>query len=963
MNNIYYLRPAHYTSIFLTLLFTLLLQEADGQNTVSINHKIQRYVGGTSSLDRTKFFNLHSNWSDAELDQFYSDYNVSPSRGFWGPFSYSKSKGNPVGSYPQGQPGNNNTKPVNRFVATEHPGNIFKDGLDANAAANWVVEYYKDIVADSDRPMFFEPMNEPFVHAKDFYSGGWNLAEEDRIKRQMAEVFSAIGKKVHETSALSNMKVIGYSAAWPSLEIQDFSHWNENMKMFMDVAGADMDGFSTHLYDGVNVTGQNNKRSGSNSEAILDLIETYSYAKWGTVKPHAITEYGAIASGYGDSYTDIESIQTVRGINHMLFNLLDRENKIDISIPFITDKSTWHLTAANNYQPYGAALFIPTNLGQPTVAGWKYSPKIHFYELWKNVSGQRIQVNTSNPDIQAQGFVNGKNLYIALNNLDDNTQSVALNFIEGLGGLQSITKKALRIYDNSAPQMSITNLGSSPSSVDLISGETVVFEYQFTNTIQFDNVVRDKKYYTSKHLQYINANTAIDFSFNGITTGTGYASLHLGIGRKHNKSKKPVVKINNTTISVPDNWKGYDQANRDDFFGVIEIPVNMSLLQANNTISVTFPDNGGHISSVILEVSKYDQDIVENESISVVNPPSSIMSDTKVDVQLSYTANTTRDIVTEFWSSTSWLGQKVQTVNAGSGITTLSIDLGTAPAVGSGYVIKASIRPVSSNWTQNIDTDQINNISVTPMVVQAPYGGTPHAIPGRVEAEDYDTGGEGVAFHDITPANQGGLYRSDAVDIESCSDQGGGFNIGWMDATEWLEYTVNVSTANDYDFFPRVASTSDNASIKVSVDGTDVTGNLSVPNTGGWQTFQTMHLRNINLSSGQHVIRFTVVGSGFNLNSWAAWASSTSNSRQISPEEISEISIYPNPVNDGKVFIKVPLNNHTTFELLNIHGQLLQSDSFEGDNYTLLLDHLVRGTYILRITTPTEQTVKKIVIQ
>ena len=204
------------------------------------------------------------------------------------------------------------------------------------------------------------------------------MAEEDRIKLQMAEVFAAIGQKIHATPALDNMKVIGYSAAWPSMEINNFAHWDENMKMFMDVAGADMDAFATHLYDGVNVTGQNNKRSGSNSEAILDLIETYSHTKWGTVKPHAITEYGAIASGYGDNYTDIESIQTVRGINHMLFNLLDRENKIDISIPFITDKSTWHINAGNNYQPYGAALLIPTNIGQPVVAGWKYAPKISF---------------------------------------------------------------------------------------------------------------------------------------------------------------------------------------------------------------------------------------------------------------------------------------------------------------------------------------------------------------------------------------------------------------------------------------------------------------------------------------------------------------------------------------------------------------------------------------------------------
>ena len=52
------------------------------------------------------------------------------------------------------------------------------------------------------------------------------------------------------------------------------------MKMFMDVAGEYMHGFSTHLYDGINVIGKETKRSGSNMEAILDLIESYSYEKW-----------------------------------------------------------------------------------------------------------------------------------------------------------------------------------------------------------------------------------------------------------------------------------------------------------------------------------------------------------------------------------------------------------------------------------------------------------------------------------------------------------------------------------------------------------------------------------------------------------------------------------------------------------------------------------------------------------
>ena len=69
---------------------------------------------------------------------------------------------------------------------------------------------------------------------------------------------------------------------------------------------------------------------------------------------------------------------------------------------------------------------------------------------------------------------------------------------------------------------------------------------------------------------------------------------------------------------------------------------------------------------------------------------------------------------------------------------------------------------------------------------QSPYGGTVWSIPGRIEAEDYDTGGEGVAYHDTDSGNNGGDYRLNDVDIDTSSAD---YAVGWIDADEWLEYT------------------------------------------------------------------------------------------------------------------------------------------------------------------------------
>ncbi|WPR73129.1 T9SS type A sorting domain-containing protein [Flavobacterium sp. NG2] len=85
--------------------------------------------------------------------------------------------------------------------------------------------------------------------------------------------------------------------------------------------------------------------------------------------------------------------------------------------------------------------------------------------------------------------------------------------------------------------------------------------------------------------------------------------------------------MNNTIIPVPANFRGYDQAQRDRFFGVLEIPVPFSLLNTNNQISVQLPDTGGHISSVALQVFNFSKNILsvndytfENDKVITVYP-------------------------------------------------------------------------------------------------------------------------------------------------------------------------------------------------------------------------------------------------------------------------------------------------------------------------------------------------------
>jgi len=134
-----------------------------------------------------------------------------------------------------------------------------------------------------------------------------------------------------------------------------------------------------------------------------------------------------------------------------------------------------------------------------------------------------------------------------------------------------------------------------------------------------------------------------------------------------------------------------------------------------------------------------------------------------------------------------------------------------------------------------------------------------------IEAEDYDAGGQNVAYNDTDASNNGGAYRpAEGVDLESCSE--GGFNIGWTSAGEWTQYTVTVSASGNYDITFRVSSSGGGGPLRLSVDGVALSGDLSVPSTGGWQNWTDVIRTGVSLTAGQRVIRITSVGGNYNLN-------------------------------------------------------------------------------------------------
>ena len=148
----------------------------------------------------------------------------------------------------------------------------------------------------------------------------------------------------------------------------------------------------------------------------------------------------------------------------------------------------------------------------------------------------------------------------------------------------------------------------------------------------------------------------------------------------------------------------------------------------------------------------------------------------------------------------------------------------------------------------------------TPALTPGPY--TSLTIPGTLEAEQYDNGGEGVAYHDTTPGNQGGAYRQDDVDIEQMA--GGGYDLCFIRDGEWVNYTVQVATAGDYTATFRAASWGEGHIIALSVDRTPA-GTVVLANTGSPEVYVDTVL-SVSLPAGTHTLTLGFTGDGENLD-------------------------------------------------------------------------------------------------
>ena len=240
-----------------------------------------------------------------------------------------------------------------------------------------------------------------------------------------------------------------------------------------------------------------------------------------------------------------------------------------------------------------------------------------------------------------------------------------------------------------------------------------------------------------------------------------------------------------------------------------------------------------------------------------------------------------------------------------------------------------------------------------------------NTVPGIIFAVNYDLGTQGIAYNDKvfqvlsqTGAawNNGYAYRNDGVDIEACADvtpYNLGYDVGWTDDNEWMLYTVEVASTGIYDLSLRCANgMTVPGFMHVEMDGTDVSGTVTIPVTGGWQAWKDFIVKGITLPAGKHTMKVVFDKAGFNINA-LKWTASVSQVviRPMSATALNDTIIrltYNKPLATTVVLLATDFNLNSTighpvskvvYDPVNANSLLIYSQNTIFYNESLTVDY------------------------
>ena len=500
--------------------------------------------------------------------------------------------------------GNHNAYPVymgkHTHEGVEYHGKPEWIPANIDAAAELAAAVMKYNYTDFDRPKYYEPLNEP--HWKYF------------VDQHMADWHLAVQEKVHD---LTPEVMVGGMCQSVSYFFRDNYQNFNGFRGFIQNTQCKMDFYSFHSYDYFKWEDgdfRGRVQSGIALEGSLDLMQNYTFNTFGKEVDVVVSEQGGyinvqpkgmydgellaadiIKQHYPEETWENElkkrSVVCFVHVSSILANtmaFIDHPHTVLKSVPFLLP-NTWSWDTK-----YYANLYVPKNYTDKDE--WVETHMLDFYKFFRGVNGRRVKALCSDPDLQTRAFVDGSKLYLAINNQSWRPESIPLY------GINAKTVDIRRFGRNPDFTAFYTEeTVDAPETLELKGREAVMIVADLGKTVKEKVKVNELICYGDKTMVPMK-NATIKISV-PVEKQIDYAVLRVGLVRKTESGKHPLITLNGKPLDVPlENCA--DRLSKGEYGTTKLIPLNPADLLAENTVTVSFPDgDDGKVGTAVIRAA------------------------------------------------------------------------------------------------------------------------------------------------------------------------------------------------------------------------------------------------------------------------------------------------------------------------------------------------------------------------
>jgi len=254
-----------------------------------------------------------------------------------------------------------------------------------------------------------------------------------------------------------------------------------------------------------------------------------------------------------------------------------------------------------------------------------------------------------------------------------------------------------------------------------------------------------------------------------------------------------------------------------------------------------------------------------------------------------------------------------------------------------GGTIRLSVSD-SEIYSEAQKLDDFSNLTVTNKLPVR------YNVPGRIQAENY--------------------YYNNGMVSETCTDTGGGQNMGYANPGDYMDYLLNITKSGYYNVNYRIASTNSSSQIiirKSSGDSFVPIDTVSIPNTGGWQTWRTVTSK-VYLEEGRFTLRIFVRSGEFNINWFEGVAAPVTGIEDLNS---SSLQVFPNPANE-QITVVTGSEKYENGRILifNSQGSIVKNVQTNGETSVRInVSDLTSGLYFLKLESGSKSATTRIVIK